>query len=139
MFKGKKGEALAKEIGQKSAPEKAKTFTPGEPAKVRRACSSDIRCKIRPCWELGSFCSLFAGVLLVFCCFELRVHGDHSPRTIKFAIVQNVYSGKNFQLESTFAMTTDDQRALKNALAKATTLEEVERLTQLLKSGQDLG
>ncbi|XP_003741911.1 U2 small nuclear ribonucleoprotein A' [Galendromus occidentalis] len=73
VFKGKKGEALAKEIGQKSAPEKVKTFTPGEPAK----------------------------------------------------------------LENTFAMTTDDQKALKNALAKATTLEEVERLTQLLKSGQD--
>lgn len=34
VFKGSKGEALAKEIGQKSAPEKVKTFTPGEPAKV---------------------------------------------------------------------------------------------------------
>jgi len=72
MFKGKKGEALAKEIGQKSAPEKTKVFTPGESEK----------------------------------------------------------------LESTFAMTPDDQKAIKLAITQATTLEEVERLTQLLTSGQ---
>ncbi|XP_022659760.1 U2 small nuclear ribonucleoprotein A'-like [Varroa jacobsoni] len=72
MFKGKKGEAFAKEIGLKSAPEKAKTFVPGEPAK----------------------------------------------------------------LENTFAMTPEDQQAIKEAIGKATTLDEIERLTQLLRSGQ---
>ncbi|OQR68589.1 U2 small nuclear ribonucleoprotein A'-like [Tropilaelaps mercedesae] len=72
LFKGKKGKALVKEIGLKSAPEKAKTFMPGEPAK----------------------------------------------------------------LENTFAMTVEDQQAIKEAIGKATTLDEVERLTQMLRSGQ---
>lgn len=33
-------------------------------------------------------------------------------------------------------MTAEDQQAIKDAIAKATTLQEIERLTQLLRSGQ---